>query len=442
MNNDDENGHEKKANVMVLTETAPDHDKIEAASNKSLYSGKSRSPLGTIDSRHTLITVEDPEDAAIKERKLNQEETHKFSSLLKTESINLSPAISSRNNSVTTIISMVSSKTVINPDGKKIMIKFNVTKLAGQVSEENGLLTTSQNGVITGNNSSFCTIDGTQYELIDALDEECFTLDSFESLIQTTKKSGKDFLIARVTTADPSEPDKFYFSYYAAFQINKVLFRTQPSEGLLHRMKARNPLNNMPIVGDVFYFAITPTKIDEAWKNCDNNIDPPFDSKKDAEKYSSTVIYHADYIGNDDNFLLSSAFREYFKCNAVAPDDCTLFVLNRPNPQAGPEPDNGTLEPLSFWNLWGLLTRRRLPVPVTEAGEAAGANAEATATPRPTSNIRRMTKRGLQVFMVLYVVTGFVLIKFVFPSNFAYLIGFIMIMLFMFTLLFLVDCDA
>ncbi|KNE66233.1 hypothetical protein AMAG_10472 [Allomyces macrogynus ATCC 38327] len=58
----------------------------------------------------------------------------------------------------------------------------------------------------------------------------------------------------------PNDETKFYYSYYAAHHINKVLFRTQPEEGLLHRMKAKNPLNNMTIVGDVSYYRISPSQ--------------------------------------------------------------------------------------------------------------------------------------------------------------------------------------
>ncbi|GJJ75069.1 hypothetical protein EMPS_07427 [Entomortierella parvispora] len=96
---------------------------------------------------------------------------------------------------------------------------------------------------------------------LDALDEDPFTLDSFENLMRLHANKGKDFIIARVTTQDPSEDTKVYHSYYSAHQINKVLFRTQPDEGLLHRMKARNPLNNMLVVGDVHYYSITAKDI-------------------------------------------------------------------------------------------------------------------------------------------------------------------------------------
>ncbi|KAF9143705.1 hypothetical protein BG015_000347 [Linnemannia schmuckeri] len=96
---------------------------------------------------------------------------------------------------------------------------------------------------------------------LDAMDEDPFTLDSFENLMRMHASKGKDFIIARVTTQDPNDAEKHYHSYYGAHQINKVLFRTQPEEGLLHRMKARNPLNNMLVVGDVHYYIISAADV-------------------------------------------------------------------------------------------------------------------------------------------------------------------------------------
>ncbi|KAH6574943.1 hypothetical protein BASA50_011292 [Batrachochytrium salamandrivorans] len=94
-------------------------------------------------------------------------------------------------------------------------------------------------------------------DVLDADNEDPFTLDTMESLIHSHAKKGLDFIIARVTTVDPEDEKRFYYSYYAAHHINKVLFRTQPEEGLLHRMRAKNPLNNMTIVGDVHYYAVS-----------------------------------------------------------------------------------------------------------------------------------------------------------------------------------------
>ncbi|KAF9957293.1 hypothetical protein BGZ70_009549 [Mortierella alpina] len=103
-----------------------------------------------------------------------------------------------------------------------------------------------------------------EVDRLDALDEDPFTLDSFENLMRMHANKGKDFILARVTTQDPNDDTKHYYSYYGAHQINKVLFRTQPDEGLLHRMKARNPLNNMLVVGDVHYYIVSADDINAA----------------------------------------------------------------------------------------------------------------------------------------------------------------------------------
>ncbi|KAJ3304507.1 hypothetical protein HDV03_002716 [Kappamyces sp. JEL0829] len=98
-------------------------------------------------------------------------------------------------------------------------------------------------------------------DCLDANDEDPFTLETFQSMIDLHAEKDREFIIARVTTVDPDDDTRFYYSYYAAHHINKVLFRTQPEEGLLHRMRAKNPLNNMTIVGDVHYYTIKPTKV-------------------------------------------------------------------------------------------------------------------------------------------------------------------------------------
>jgi hypothetical protein len=101
--------------------------------------------------------------------------------------------------------------------------------------------------------------------ILDCEAEESFTLESFGNLMKAAKSANKDFIIARVTTLDPSGPKPhIYHSHYSAHQINKILFRTQPEEALLHRMKSRNPLNNMLIVGDVNYYVVRPKDVEAA----------------------------------------------------------------------------------------------------------------------------------------------------------------------------------
>ncbi|KAF9199808.1 hypothetical protein BGZ49_010025 [Haplosporangium sp. Z 27] len=119
---------------------------------------------------------------------------------------------------------------------------------------------------------------------LDALDEDPFTLDSFENLMRLHASKNKDFILARVTTQDPNDETKLYHSYYGAHQINKVLFRTQPDEGLLHRMKARNPLNNMLVVGDVHYYIISAEEM-----NAIKPLSTPHSSSSSVSSHSSRM---------------------------------------------------------------------------------------------------------------------------------------------------------
>ncbi len=243
-------------------------------------------------------------------------------------------------------------------------------------------------------------------EYLDTAQEETFTLDSFESLIRVARAANKAFILARVTTVDPKNLTRLYYSYYSAYQINKVIFRTQPDEGLLHRMRSRNPLNNMLIVGEVHYLAVTPEEFDRAWAMQQLQMEkrrvlkssPQLKDEGDSENFSrgllkdllmrkSTtcghrksfsdvpllaskgaasgggsaidlpslaevrteltireaesgsksreaggpipVIYEAEFFATDDDFLMRAEMRDFFKKNAVTPEDHQLFQLHR-----------------------------------------------------------------------------------------------------------------
>ena len=49
---------------------------------------------------------------------------------------------------------------------------------------------------------------GDTIDSVSADYEDTFTLESFEELIETFEKAGKSFVVARVTTADPKQPEK------------------------------------------------------------------------------------------------------------------------------------------------------------------------------------------------------------------------------------------
>jgi len=118
--------------------------------------------------------------------------------------------------------------------------------------------TEKKEGVIRLLNSSGTTVmDSVSVEY-----EDSFCLDTFGELIEqhqnSEPKGTKNFIIARVQTWDHKQPDKAYYSYYDAFQLNKILFQTQIYLGkkLIHRLRVLNPLTNTDIIGNVNYFIV------------------------------------------------------------------------------------------------------------------------------------------------------------------------------------------
>ncbi|KAJ3274818.1 hypothetical protein HDV01_002022 [Terramyces sp. JEL0728] len=104
-------------------------------------------------------------------------------------------------------------------------------------------------------------------EIIDSVSgeyEDSFTLDSFADLCQmhldSEPKNRKGYIIARVQTWDPKQPDKIFYSYYNAFHLNKILFQTQIylKQRYIHRLHVLNPLTNSDVIGNVLYFHVSP----------------------------------------------------------------------------------------------------------------------------------------------------------------------------------------
>lgn len=276
-------------------------------------------------------------------------------------------------------------------------------------------------------------VKNTVVDYVDGDYEDPFQLESFDSLIKTHQERGKDFILARVITAagqpasnsaEASELEKLdgdqqlFHNYYSAHQINRVLFRTQPEEGLLHRMKAKNPMNNLTIVGDVHYYRVLanqnsnasqPTKLmcakcDKQLSVCGSFVQQDMDisgqlqplntsdpinkssvvASNDAKKQNQATISEgenyfkrpptpppesdelsstspdddevvdicecyrdaganqdsasgsprpfyelivAEYLATDDDFLMRRHIRQYFKQQALQPEDVFLFTL-------------------------------------------------------------------------------------------------------------------
>jgi Domain of unknown function (DUF5092) len=232
--------------------------------------------------------------------------------------------------------------------------------------------------------------DQVKLDDIDANAHETFTLEEMRTLIINYRKKDKDFLIARVTTPDPEDQNVFYNFYYAAAEINRILFRFESSRRLLHRMKVKNPLNNMYIIGQVFYYKISAFNIDQAIvdymfdqqngkkrnsrkafsavfrpsqnsseeshskdvKSKDSmdikenskikHIEGQNDPKKIIEGISKGEIeipagipaerkirYQANYFASDDDFLIKPEVRDYFKRNALEAEDDFLYEIDR-----------------------------------------------------------------------------------------------------------------
>lgn len=101
---------------------------------------------------------------------------------------------------------------------------------------------------------------------ISCMYEDSFTIETFGDLIKSHQnvepRGTKNFIIARVQTWDPKQPNRAFYSYYAAHHLNKILFQTQVylNKKLIHRLHVLNPLTNSDIVGCVQYFMVCPTK--------------------------------------------------------------------------------------------------------------------------------------------------------------------------------------
>lgn len=241
--------------------------------------------------------------------------------------------------------------------------------------------------LILGAPNSSPSAESPKLDEIDANAHETFTLEELRILIMNYRKKNKDFIIARVTTPDPDNNSVFYNFYYAAAEVNRILFRYEPTRRLLHRMKVKNPLNNMYIIGQVFYYKITPNEVDKAivnflfnqaneksksrkafseifrhkhdfsrshksqkskdsfdildqkhipedleGKNSKEIVEDitkgkiPMPEKLDGEK---KIRYSAKYFASDDDFLVKQDVRDYFKRNALEPEDEFLYNLDR-----------------------------------------------------------------------------------------------------------------
>ncbi|KAJ3300040.1 hypothetical protein HK104_005036 [Borealophlyctis nickersoniae] len=108
-------------------------------------------------------------------------------------------------------------------------------------------------------------LDSSGVNVLDSVSaeyEDSFSLETFGDMAmqhyEAEPKGTKSFIIARVQTWDHKQPEKAFYSYYSAYQLNKILFQTQVYLGkkLIHRLHVLNPLTNTDIIGNVQYFMV------------------------------------------------------------------------------------------------------------------------------------------------------------------------------------------
>lgn len=226
-----------------------------------------------------------------------------------------------------------------------------------------------------------------EMEELNANGTETFTLEEFRSLIIDCRKKNVDFIIARVTTPDPDDQSTLFNFYYAAAELNRVLFRFETERRLLHRMRVRNPLNNSFILGQVYYYKLTLEEIDRCLveyyfkdtsddrkkkkirsfsavfrsknsesietnvhsKDTDDSIinssltldlENEISHKDLLDKHQSNVslqeipsdkkiVYYAKFFATDDDFLMQNEVHDYFRRNTLDEDDDFLFEIDR-----------------------------------------------------------------------------------------------------------------
>jgi hypothetical protein len=243
---------------------------------------------------------------------------------------------------------------------------------------------------ILGGPNNIALSEPEELATVDANSVETFTLEEFRTLILDCRKKEKDFIIARVTTPDPEDQGVLYNFYYAASELNRILFRFESDRRLLHRMKVRNPLNNMYILGQVYYYKVPAHGVDRALadyffgepkseskppkkafsqvfrqsqketseekapqhrsKDSLNSINKSYRYREIDDKDPKEIIdtvqkgvlsipktipgdrlikYDANYFASDDDFLMQAEVREYFRINTLDPEDDFLFEIDR-----------------------------------------------------------------------------------------------------------------
>ena len=187
------------------------------------------------------------------------------------------------------------------------------------------------------------------------------------------------------------------------------------------------------------------------------------------------MCFHAIYVGRDDDFLFEESFRAYMKEHALVPEDANIYpllvtqltggnsasalaaasaggsvTLNDSIQQQQQQQENGTQGMTDSMDAQtaAAANQSSMGLDMNSIATIIAANQELDAVLRSNGRLptdphrwRRYLQNALPVFLVLYIIVGLALLKWVFPPSFVYLIGFLVIMFALFGLLFVVDDD-
>lgn len=157
-------------------------------------------------------------------------------------------------------------------------------------------------------------LDSTGINILDSVSteyEDSFSLDSFQESIEhhfaSDPKDTKCFILARVQTWDPKQPDKAFYSYYNSYNLNKILFQTQlyMEKRLIHRLHVLNPLTNTDIIGHVQYFKIRPKNSKSFAEMSESGSSPSSHKKSVVSKSPESPIPLSVYTGKKPKLGLS-----------------------------------------------------------------------------------------------------------------------------------------
>lgn len=162
----------------------------------------------------------------------------------------------------------------------------------------------------------------------------------------------------------------------------------------------------------------------------------------ESGKENDSIYYKAIFYATDDDFLMRSAVRQFFKSNALDSTDAQLFIINTSphnNPHATTTINGATpsvrLERMVTNNGTYLIDPMIISPAQTRRGSRNVSNNDI-----PSSRWRRMLNnlrmnKGLRWLVLMYMIFGFLLIRFVVSETYAYLMAFLLMLC-----LFLVFC--